>query len=249
MQQKSANKKAENAQNLLSWMIECEDGSDPSYLAHLEIVVSLASIHTTQMNIVHVLYDLAANPEYINQLREEIQMVAQRGWNKGSFSQLLRLDSFLKESQRFNPPSILSMHRIMQQSHQLSDGTELPKGSHICMPVDAIQNDAEITTDPSSFDGLRYFKMRQAQGERHLHQFATAEKTRLNFGYGKYACPGRFFASLEIKVILVKLIMNYDFKLPPQQGRPQNLMAHEFIFPNPEGKLLFRERGKNFSPF
>jgi len=109
------------------------------------------------------------------------------------------------------------------------------------MAVNAIQNDPEITPEPAHFDGLRYYKLRERPGESHLHQFATTENTLLNFGHGKNACPGRFFASLEIKVILVQLIMNYDFKLVGGK-RPENLTAHEFIFPNPEGRLLVKAR-------
>lgn len=130
--------------NLLSWMMECAEGpeKDPAHLAHLEIVVSLASIHTSQMNAVHVLYDLAAHPEYVPELREEILATAklEGGWNKTSYSQLRKLDSFLKESQRFNPPSVLSYHRIMTEDYVLSDGTQLKKGHHIAMAVNAIQN-------------------------------------------------------------------------------------------------------------
>ena len=207
---------------LLSWMMECADESesDPNHLAHLEIVISLAAIHTSQMNTVHVLYDLAAHPEYFEEIREEVREVAREdsGWQKTSYARLRKLDSFMKESQRFNTPSMLSYHRVMQENHVLSDGTALPKGSHICMPVNAIQNDPEITPEPEVFDGLRYYKYRQRQGEGHLHQFATTEKNLLNLGHRKYACPSRFFASLEIKVILVRLIMNYDFKLTPYQG-------------------------------
>jgi cytochrome P450 len=231
--------------NLLSWMMECAEGIErsPAHLAHLEIVVSLASIHTSQMNAVHVLYDLAAHPEYVPALREEILSVANSngGWNKTSYSQLRRLDSFLKESQRFNPPSVLSYHRVMTQDYVLDDGTQLQKGNHIAMAVNAIQNDPEVTLDPEKFDAFRYSKMRERPGEGHLHQFATTESTMLNFGHGKNACPGRFFASLEIKVILVKLIMNYDFALVGGV-RPSNLTAHEFIFPNPDGKLLAKAR-------
>jgi cytochrome P450 len=239
---------------LLSWMMECADESesDPDHLAHLEIVISLAAIHTSQMNAVHVLYDLAAHPEYFEEIREEIREVVRKdsGWQKTSYAKIRKLDSFMKESQRFNPPSMLSYHRVMQENHILSDGTALPRGSHICMPVNAIQNDPEVTPNPDVFDGLRYYKYRLRHGEGHLHQFATTEKNSLNFGHGKYACPGRFFASLEIKVILVRLIMNYDFKLTPHQGRPANLKAHEFLFPNPDGELLVRKRGLDTeSPF
>jgi cytochrome P450 len=245
---------SEEGRTLLSWMIECAEGPerDPNYLAHLEVVISLASIHTTQMNAVHVLYDLATRPEYMAELRDEIESVAlaEGGWKKTSYSKLLKLDSFLRESQRISPPSVLSLHRVMQSSHTLRDGTKLPAGSHICMPTHAIQNDPEVTPNPEVFDGFRSYKKRQREGEALLHQFATTEKNILNFGHGRYACPGRFFASLEIKVILVRLIMDYDFKLPPGSGRPANLRAHEFIFPNPNGKLMVKRRSeKSASPF
>ena len=237
--------------NLLSWMMEIasEREGDPASLAHLEVVMSLASIHTSQMNAVHVLYDLVARPEYIDPIREEIKGVAAEDgswtkWQKPSFTKLRKLDSFMRESQRFNPPTLLSMHRVMLQNHRFSDGTEIPRNAHVSMAVNAIQNDPDVTPDPEVFDGLRYYKLRQREGESHLHQFSTTQETILNFGHGTNSCPGRFFASLEIKIILVRLIMEYEYRFPDGQGRPKNLQAHEFIFPNPDGELLMRARKK-----
>jgi ent-kaurene oxidase len=242
-------KTPEENNNLLSWMMEIAtpDESNPSDLAHLEVVMSLASIHTSQMNAVHVMYDLASRPEYIEPLREEIvQLIKEDGpwkqWQKPSFSKLRKLDSFMRESQRVNPPSLLSYHRVMLSEHVCADGTVIPRDAHICMPVNAIQNAPETTPDADVFDGFRYYKLRQRDGESHLHQFVTTQPNILNFGHGKYACPGRFFAALEIKNILVRLIMDYDWKLPGGQGRPKNLTAHEFIFPNPDAFLLMRKR-------
>lgn len=235
--------------NLLSWMMEIatDEENDPHQLAHLEVVMSLASIHTSQMNAVHCLYDMVLRPNCIEQFREEVKRVIEEDgpwmqWKKTSFTKLKHLDSFMRESQRFNPPSLLSMHRVMLQSHQLADGTILPQNAHVSVPVNAIQNDPEVTPEPDVFDGDRHFKLRQREDEGHLHQFSTTTERILNFGHGTYSCPGRFFASLEIKVILVKLIMDYDFKFPEGKSRPKNLVAHEFIFPNPEGELLIRAR-------
>ncbi|KAF2641486.1 cytochrome P450 monooxygenase-like protein [Massarina eburnea CBS 473.64] len=243
-----------NDNNLLNWMIQLGNNIEtkPHDLAHLEVVMSLASIHTSQMNAVHVLYDLAALPGYIENLREEIvQVIKEDGpwskWDKNSFYKLKKLDSFMRESQRFNPPSLLSYHRVILQDIVLKDGTLLPRGSHIAMPVNAIQNHPSVTPNPEVFDPLRYYNLRQRDGENHLHQFATTEPNILNFGHGKHACPGRFFASLEIKNILVRLLMDYDWKLPEGQGRPENLKAHEFIFPNQKATLLMKARPKNLS--
>jgi cytochrome P450 len=220
---------------------------DPKDLAHLEVVISLASIHTSQMNAVHILYDLAEHSEYVEVLRDEIRNVRRedgdwKQWNKNSFYKLKKLDSFMRESQRHNPPTLLSYHRIMQSDFVLQDGTLLPRGAHVTMPVNEIQNDEAVTSNPHMFEPMRYYNMRQQDGESHLHQFATTEDNILNFGHGKYACPGRFFAALEIKTILVRLIMDYDWKLPDGQGRPANLMAHEFVFPSQDSVLYMKAR-------
>ena len=221
--------------------------SDPAELAHLEVVMSLASVHTSQMNAVHCLYDLLSYPSHLAPIRKEIQEVIQSDgalitWGKSSFAKLKHLDSFMRESQRHNPPSLLSMHRVMLASHTMSDGTTLPRGAHVSVPVNAIQNDPATTPDPNIFDGDRYYRLRQAEGQGHLHQFSTTGERVLNFGHGMYACPGRFFASLEIKIILVRLIMDFEFKFKEGESRPENLRAHEFIFPNPEAELLVRAR-------
>lgn len=238
-----------NVNDLLSWMLEIasEAEGDAASLAHLEVVMSLASIHTSQMNAVHVLYDLVARPEYFEPIRAEIKEISKKDgewekWEKSSFIKLRKLDSFMRESQRFNPPTLLSMHRVMLQDHQFTDNTVIPRNAHVSMAVNAIQNDPEVTPEPETFDGLRYYKLRQREGESHLHQFSTTEEKILNFGHGANSYPGRFFASLEIKIILVRLIMDYEYRFPDGKGPPENLKAHEFIFPNPDGELLIRRR-------
>ena len=51
----------------------------------------------------HVLYDLASSPEYIQPLREEVQtLIAEEGWSKATMGKLWKMDSFLKESLRYN---------------------------------------------------------------------------------------------------------------------------------------------------
>ncbi len=244
-----AGKPSTHENNLLSWMMEIasEKEGDAASLAHLEVVMSLASIHTSQMNAVHVLYDIVSRPEYMEPIREEIAEVAREEgpwmtWQKSSYTKLRKLDSFMRESQRFNPPTLLSMHRVMLEKYQFADGTEIPRNAHVSMAVNAIQNDPEVTPNPEIFDGFRYYNLRQRQGESHLHQFSTTQDRILNFGHGTNSCPGRFFASLEIKIILVRLIMDYEYKFPDGKGRPENLKAHEFIFPNPDGELLLRAR-------
>jgi hypothetical protein len=52
--------------------------------------------------LTHVFYDLAAHPENITPLREEIEpLVTEDGWSKASVAKMSKLDSFIKESLPF----------------------------------------------------------------------------------------------------------------------------------------------------
>ena len=51
----------------------------------------------------HFLYDIAAHPECVPVLRQEIEeVVREEGWTKDAMSKLWKLDSFMRESQRCN---------------------------------------------------------------------------------------------------------------------------------------------------
>lgn len=93
---------------LLEWMIENSTSTeaDPQILSARLMFLSLASIHSTSSATAAALFDLCAHPEYIEPLREEILEVTggSKDFCKEDLNRLWKLDSFLKESQRFNPP-------------------------------------------------------------------------------------------------------------------------------------------------
>ena len=56
---------------------------------------------TSFQTFTNALYYLAAYPEYIKPLREEIEsVVSGEGWSKVTMGRMRKLDSFLKEAQR-----------------------------------------------------------------------------------------------------------------------------------------------------
>ncbi|KAF2706116.1 cytochrome P450 [Pleomassaria siparia CBS 279.74] len=235
-----------------TWLAELAEGSerDPTKLAHYEILLALASIHTTLLREVNVLYDVMAEPQYIDMLREEIKEVAQKGWDKTAYGSLEKLDSVLRESQRLSPPQSIGLRRIMQQSHVMSDGTVLPKGSYVCVAAYAIENDPANTRNPEKFDGLRDYDKRRNTPGTTKYQFTSTEPNVLGFGNGKTACPGRFFASLALKAVLVKLLSEYDFMYKDgKKEKPQNILVHEFVFPNRSNEILVRKRKGHEAPF
>ena len=110
------------------------------------------------------------------------------------------------------------------------------------MAIEQIQQEDPDIMDPEVFDGLRYWKLRSQEGHAFKHQFATTDSYSLHFGHGRFACPGRFLASNVIKLILARLLLTHDFRFPETCGRPKDIPAHEYVFPNPQGEIEFRER-------
>lgn len=81
-------------------------------------------------------------------------------------------------------------------------------------------HDPDFISDPMEFDALRWYRQRQTEELKgtekasadSANQMVTVSPTALTFGYGRHACPGRFFAANEIKMIMGHAILGYDIK-------------------------------------
>lgn len=245
--------------NVLTWLCSLAKGRDrtPDAIAHVQVLLALAAVHTTLLRMVNVLYDLTvAEAGLLEELQAEISDVAKdpNGWKHTSYDRLHKLDSVLRESQRMSPPTILGMKRLFKQNHTFQNGLHVPKGTYVCMPIYAIENDREHTPNPEAFDGLRSYRQfmeQAATGKKHVtgYKFSDPTPTVLSFGYGRTACPGRFFASLFIKMLFVKLLTEYDFQLLPGTERPPNMMVHEFLFTWPWQQMLVKRNNEGLCPF
>lgn len=72
--------------------------------------------------------------------------------------------------------------------------------------------------------------------------FAITDSRNIAFGYGKYACPGRFYTSNEMKLVLAHLLLRYDIKIPDGSGRPKNFTFDSDMLHDPRARLLIRKR-------
>lgn len=51
-------------------------------------------------------------------------------------------------------------------------------------------------------------------GKENTSQLVSTTPEHMGFGHGVHACPGRFFAANEVKIALIFILLNYDWKLP-----------------------------------
>lgn len=71
--------------------------------------------------------------------------------------------------------------------HTFADGTTIPKGAIITLPIAAIQTDENFYPNGKEFDGFRFSKIREQQGESAKHHSSHTGTEFLHFGHGQHA--------------------------------------------------------------
>ena len=109
---------------MLSWLIDAapEDEKAVVPLTRRVLTLNFAAIHTSSIvssncykvslkmltltllqTFTHALFHLAANPQYMQPLREEAEnIIHAEGWTRLSLKKMEKLDSFIKETLRLD---------------------------------------------------------------------------------------------------------------------------------------------------
>ncbi|KAM5437369.1 hypothetical protein McanMca71_001018 [Microsporum canis] len=237
--------------DMIQWLMDNNAKEDKprtfAELANLHLLVCFAALHTSTLALTHILFDLAARPEYLEPLREEkcaIERASCGTWSKSNYNKMVKMDSFMKESQRLNPPSLLTYSRLVLKEFTLKNVLKITPGTYILAPAGLVSLDNDIWESADEFRGFRFSELRsRSKEDAHKFQFATITPNALHFGHSRQGCPRRFFASYEIKAILSHIIESFDIKLLNEKaGRPANKITGAAINPDESVQLLFRKR-------
>ncbi|KAI1308543.1 putative cytochrome P450 [Xylaria venustula] len=229
------NKKQE-PNDFLQWSIQqAKAGSDPymwrsTMLADRILVVNFAAIHTTSFTSTEALFDLVSSKvEVLEEIREEIiSVLAAHGgqWNKRALGQLEKLDSAIRESARISSIVSIGLGRavVAEEGLMTPAGVHLPKGTKVSVPAYNIMRDEAKYAESETFKPFRFSDQRKAtEGGKSDHvrvarnALPTTNPDFLVFGHGKHACPGRFFAAAELKLILAHALLHYEFQVLPKK--------------------------------
>jgi cytochrome P450 len=104
------------------------------------------------------------------------------------------MDSYMKESQRFSPATIVSPMRLTIQPLTLSTGQIIPAETPIGFFSMSINQSNLIYKSPPAdiFDGYRFAREREKKGNENKHQFgSTGPAETFDFGHGIHVCPVR----------------------------------------------------------
>ncbi|KZS89011.1 cytochrome P450 [Sistotremastrum niveocremeum HHB9708] len=231
--------------DFLSHLIDEAEGEERTIdnLTRRILVMNFVSIYTTTMSFVQVLFYIAAMPEYVAPLREEIEKhVGEEGWTRSSLTKCRKLDSFVKECQRLRGAGTGSSARMAMKDYTFSNGTFVPKGTFLFAAAVPRHKDPDVYgPDAAEFDGFRFSNMREEAGAATKHHAITTSLDYLPFGHGRHACPGRFFAVPLMKTMLAYILLHYDVKLA--DGKlPDARYIGISTLPDPYAKVYFRRR-------
>jgi cytochrome P450 len=138
--------------------------------------------------------------------------------------------------------------RIAKKDWTMSDGTKVPAGTILYVNHLPLVMDDDFITNARQFDPWRMYRERQTEGEASKHQFVMTTGWNLAYGHGKHACPGRFFATNEIKTLLALLLMRYDFKATNISGGLQEVFKGRWYnmtrMPIAHAEIEFTDRSK-----
>ncbi|KAJ3525850.1 hypothetical protein NM208_g6990 [Fusarium decemcellulare] len=232
----------EKPDDLLQWLIDMQAAKygdiTTNELSKRQLDISFAAIHTTNSVALNAIYTLSAMPEVQAEIRQEIRKVlADHGgeYKLLTVQNMKKLDSFIRECVRFYPVGAVAFRNKILKTIILSDGTVLPEGIIIEVPVSAANKDPSLFDDPETFNHLRFYSSRQKTGDKSAdsgvkNQMVSVGLDNLIFGFGKHSCPGRFFAVHVIKTIMAELLLRFEIKNAGNfQGRFPNLKHGAFV--------------------
>lgn len=90
--------------------------------------------------------------------------------------------------------------------------------------MEAIHLDESIYSEASTFKPFRFIKSGE-DGLFKVKSTVTLDDSFLSFGApGRNACPGRFFALLEVKLFVANVLMNYEVDYLEKRPDPIKMM-------------------------
>ena len=217
------------------------DETDPNIICARLLHTNFASVHTTSFIGTNALLDILASPrneQVLETLRKEALDTMDgddKLWTRNSLSRMLYLDSALRESSR--RASIVGVG--INQTVTAPGGVTTPEGWHLpegCMVAThswGNHNDETLYPDASKYKPFRFVELRenipdtasanQADKEKaHLDKahlsFIATSPSYLGFGHGRHACPGRFFAAQELKLLIAYVLTRYEVQMVMEGG-------------------------------
>uniref|UniRef100_A0A3Q1GVD8 Cytochrome P450 family 8 subfamily B member 1, tandem duplicate 2 n=1 Tax=Acanthochromis polyacanthus TaxID=80966 RepID=A0A3Q1GVD8_9TELE len=215
----------------------------------------------TRDNIGGWVWDVQQALEAMTAVRKEVDKVlkesGQEVQHDGPLINLTRqmlmktpiLDSAVEETLRLTAAPLLTRAVLQDLTLKMADGREylIRKGDRMSVfPYSAVHLDSEIHPDPHSF---KYDRFLNPDGSKRTDFYKGGKRVKyysMPWGAGVSMCPGRFFATNELKQFVFLMLVYFEFELKnPEEEIPEiDFKRYGFGTMQPVRDVQFRYRLK-----
>jgi cytochrome P450 len=215
-------KRAQQTDDIFSVLchIETEDGerfSDDDVVNHM-IFLMMAAHDTSTITTSTILQYLGQHPEWQERCRAEALALGPEP-TMAELEGLVSLDLVTREALRLRAPVPVVVRYTVQEA--VVQGVRIPADTLVAVGIQFTHLMTKYWTNPEAFDPERFTPERR---EDRSHRFAWEP-----FGGGVHKCIGLYFAGLEVKAIMHRLLREYHWSVEPGYVPP--LDNHSLPFP------------------
>lgn len=147
------------------------------------------------------LYYLTKNPKCYHKLQGLLDYELPRGegeWSHSRAKNVPYLDYIIQETLRLRPSAIGALASLTPAEGIWIDGVFIPGDTIVSIPPWTIHR------DPQSWEDAQAFVSEQWE------DLSTEKAPRVPFTKGRYACPGRHLAMVELRIALSRIALRYS---------------------------------------
>ncbi|XP_076001108.1 5-beta-cholestane-3-alpha,7-alpha-diol 12-alpha-hydroxylase-like [Genypterus blacodes] len=248
--------------NVSGWISEMhrvreENGMDENMIDRYMFVLLWASQGNTGPSSFWLLLHLMKNPEAMRAVRKEVDKVLKETGQEvscgGPLVNLTRdmllttpiLDSAVEETLRLTAAPLLTRAVMQDMTIPMADGREfrIRQGDRVSLfPYSAVHIDPEVHPDPLTF---KYNRFLNPDGSKKTEFYKAGRKLKyynMPWGAGVSMCPGRFFATNELKQFVFLMLAYFDFELLNPDEKIPNIDTRRWGFGSmqPDRDVQFR---------
>ncbi|XP_035527348.1 5-beta-cholestane-3-alpha,7-alpha-diol 12-alpha-hydroxylase-like [Morone saxatilis] len=256
--------KMKTKDNISRWVWDMQQAKDEmgmkeSMINRYMFVLLWASQGNTGPSAFWLLLFLMKHPEAMAAVKEEVDKVVKESGQEvkrdGPLLNLTRemlmntpvLDSAVEETLRLTAAPLLTRAVLQDMTLKMADGREyfIRQGDRMAVfPYNAVQLDPEIHPDPHSF---QYDRFLNPDGSKKTDFYKAGKKVKyynMPWGAGVSMCPGRFFATNELKQFAFLMLVYFEFELKnPNEKIPEiDFRRWGFGSMQPDRDVPFRYR-------
>ncbi|XP_031346448.1 probable cytochrome P450 6a13 [Photinus pyralis] len=192
-------------------------------IAAQAFVFFLAGFETSSTTMTFCLYELAANLDLQQKVRDEINQVLKSHNGKITYDAIMEMkymNQVIDETLRKYPPVAFLTRQCVKDYVVPDQDVQIEKGTMVLISVLGLHRDPEYFKDPEKFDPERF-------SDENKHGIAPF--TYIPFGEGPRLCIGMRFGMMQTKVGLACLLRNYSFSVSSRTQTPFKWDKFSFI--------------------